>query len=116
MRPARERGQSLIETLLAVFIGLRITGVVLYALAQLLGVFRLQEARDLEQSTIGQLTDHLTTEEDDAWAIYVPPKDVLGNANDDGHEVDFFARNGKQQPFFWAYTYDAGTHTVRRYR
>ena len=82
----------------------------------MLRVERLQSARDREQSTIVQLTGDLTSEEDDAWAIYVPPADVAGKSNSDGHEVDFFARDGKQLPYFWAYTYDSGSHTVRRYR
>ncbi len=65
---------------------------------------------------MAQLTDSLTSEEDDAWAIYVPPNDVTGATNADGHEVDFFTRDGKQQPYFWAYSYDATAHTLHRYR
>lgn len=87
-----------------------------HVLAQVLLASRLQTQRDLERSTMSQLADTLTSEQDDAWAIYNPPTDVLGAPNGDGHEIDFFARDGKQQPYFWSYTYDARTKTLVRYR
>ncbi|TAM78320.1 hypothetical protein EPN44_00575 [bacterium] len=50
-----------------------------------------------------------------ALAVFVPPSDVLGAANGDGHEVDFFTRDGHGTPFFWTYRYDAAAHTLQRY-
>ncbi|TAM88272.1 hypothetical protein EPN42_09665, partial [bacterium] len=50
-----------------------------------------------------------------ALAIFVPASDVLGAANGDGHEVDFFTRDGHGTPFFWAYRYDRGAHALQRY-
>src|SRR5690348_17742539 len=91
------RGFSLFEIVITVAISVVVGWLLFHALAQLLLAGRQQGARDLELSTIAQLTDKLTTEEDDAWAIYVPPADVLGKSNADGHEVDFFARDGKEQ-------------------
>jgi hypothetical protein len=110
------RGFSLVETVIAAAIAVVLAWLLFHVLAKMLLAGRLQSARDLEQSTIAQLVDNLTTEEDDAWAIYVPPSDVFGASNSDGHEVDFFARDAKQQPYFWAYAYDAATHSVKRYR
>lgn len=116
MERRHSRGFSLVETLIAVAIAIVIGWLLFSALSHLLLAGRLQSARDLEQSTVSQLTDNFATEEDDAWAIYVPPTDVFGASNADGHEVDFFARDSKQQPYFWAYTYDASGHAVTRYR
>ncbi|HKU69175.1 MAG TPA: hypothetical protein VJP85_15490 [Candidatus Baltobacteraceae bacterium] len=116
MGPLHARGFSLLETVIAVAIAVLIGWLLVFVLAHLLRAGRLQSARDLEQRTIVQLSDAIATEEDDAWAIYVPPSDVLGKPNSDGHEVDFFTRDGKQQPYFWAYNYDASAQTVRRYR
>lgn len=102
----------MVAVAIAVVIGWALFSVVNH----LLLASRLQVSRDAAQGAIFQLTDNLTTEEDDAWAIYVPPNDVFGKSNGDGHEVDFFARDGKQQPYFWAYTFDSSAQTLTRYR
>lgn len=75
----------------------------------------LQAARDTEHGQIGELVDRLEADEDSAWAIFTPPNDVHGASNADGHEVDFFNRDGKNQPYFWSYTYDAPAQTLTRY-
>lgn len=110
------RGFSLLELMVALAIATVIVWLLFHALSQALLAARMQARDDLEQSTIGQLVDTLTSEQDDAWAIYVPPADVHGASNGDGHEVDFFARDGKQRPYFWAYTYDKSAQTLTRYR
>lgn len=46
------------------------------------------------------LDDRWDGEAASALAIFVPPRDVLGAANGDGHEVDFFTRDGHGAPFF----------------
>lgn len=110
------RGFTLLETVVAIAVAVLLGLLLFHVLGQLLLAGRLQAQRDTAQDAVLRLTDNLTTEEDDAWAIYVPPADVLGTSNGDGHEVDFFARDGKQQPYFWAYNYDASAHTLTRYR
>ncbi len=116
MERTHARGFTLLETVVSVAIAVVLGWVLLTVITHVLLVSRVQAARDAAQSAIMQLTDNLTTEEDDAWAIYVPPSDVLGASNGDGHEVDFFARDGKQQPYFWAYNYDSSAHALTRYR
>ncbi len=44
-----------------------------------------------------------------------PSTDVDGLPNDDGHELDFFTRDGANQSYFWAYNYDAASKTLTRY-
>ncbi len=64
---------------------------------------------------VAYLTDRLTGDASSALAVYVPDTDVLGDANADGHEVDFFAEDLSHRPYHWAYRYDAATQTVTRY-
>lgn len=110
------RGFSLLEVVVSIAIVIVLAWVLFHALSQALLAARMQSADDREQSTVGRLIDNLSTEEDDAWAIYTPPSDVSGKSNSDGHEVDLFARDGQQRPYFWAYSYDATAQTVTRYR
>jgi type II secretory pathway pseudopilin PulG len=110
-----ERGFSLIETVVAVAVAVLLGYALLYVFGGALRVSSVQVQRDAEASAIGALSAKLTDEEDDAWAIFTPPADVLGAQNADGHEVDFFTRDGKQKNYFWAYRYDAPSKTVTRY-
>ncbi|HEV3154439.1 MAG TPA: hypothetical protein VGZ02_11595 [Candidatus Baltobacteraceae bacterium] len=75
----------------------------------------LQSARNADAAAVGALTDRWRIEEDSAWAIFTPPTDVNGASNADYHEVDFFTRDGKNQSYFWSYTYDAANQTLTRY-
>ena len=116
MAPSHERGFSLLETIVALAIAVILGWLLFHALVQALRVGTLQAQRDGEQAVMGQLVDDLQTEEDDAWAIFNPPSDVLGKPNADGHEVDFYTRDGRQRTYFWSYTYDAAAQTLTRYR
>ena len=75
----------------------------------------VQIAWDRSRSSLDLLTDRLRIDEDSAWAIFTPRTDVLGKANDDGHEVAFFMRDAFQRPYLWSYTYDGDSQTVTRY-
>ncbi len=109
------RGFTLLEVLVAA------------AAAVVLGVFCVAAARAAltalhatgahlsEQAQMGELLDRLQTDEDSAWAIFTPPSDVAGQSNADGHEVDFFNRDGKERGYFWAYDYNAAAKTLTRY-
>lgn len=77
--------------------------------------FGIAAERAREIAALGALSDRLTAEEDDAWAIFVPPADVLGTSNADGHEIDFFTRDGGGTNVFWAYRFDASSGSVQRY-
>ncbi|HLI95970.1 MAG TPA: prepilin-type N-terminal cleavage/methylation domain-containing protein, partial [Candidatus Baltobacteraceae bacterium] len=116
MEPSRARGFTLLEVVISLALVALLAYLLLHVLGGGLAAARLQSERDVEQSTIGSLVDDLTEEEDDAWAIYNAPTDVLGQSNADGHEVDFFERDGKQRTYFWCYNYNAMTRTLTRYR
>lgn len=116
MGRSNARGFSLLELVVAMALVILLAWVLFHALAQSLLAGRMQAQWNLDQGNVGRLLDNLTTEEDDAWAIYNPPTDVFGRSNANGHEVDFFARDGKQRPYFWAYDYNSVTETLTRYR
>ncbi len=67
------------------------------------------------QSAAARLMERLTAEASSAWAVYVPVTDVNGNANADGHELDFFSEDGSHRPYSWAYTFDAAHAAITRY-
>jgi prepilin-type N-terminal cleavage/methylation domain-containing protein len=109
------RGFTLVETLIAVAIGVVLGYFILLAITSLLHSASLTAQREHEQAAIASLVDRWQAEEDSAWAIFTPPNDVLGSPNTDGHELDFFTRDGKNRTYFWAYTYDARSQTLARY-
>jgi prepilin-type N-terminal cleavage/methylation domain-containing protein len=109
------RGFTLVELLIAVAIAVIIGTVLLRSAIAMLHWTTLQAARNTEHAQIGELVDRLEADEDSAWAIFTPPKDVHGSSNADGHELDFFNRDGKNQAYFWAYNYDSSAQTLTRY-
>ena len=112
---ARERGFTLIETL----IGAAIAAVVIGSLVALAGRMAASadrlSARAGAQSRADRLAERMESEAASAWAVFVPPADVLGASNADGHELDFFAEDGAHRPYAWAYRYDAASRTLARY-
>lgn len=111
---ARCRGFTLIEMLLAVAIAAVLGTFLLRSATAVLHWTLLESTRAAEHAQIGELVDRLQAEEDSAWAIFTPLRDVTGGPNADGHEVDFFTRDATNKTYFWAYTYDAAAQTLTR--
>ncbi len=110
-----ERGFSLIEVLLAGAIA-AIATMLLVMLAHHLA--RATQALDLRlqgSSAAHALLDRLDGDSQTAWAVWVPPLDVAGEENRDGHEVDLFAQDASHRRYAWAYRFDAASHEVTRY-
>ncbi len=105
----------MLETLIAVAISVIIGMLLLQAASSFLHWSALAAQRNTENASLGELADRWEADEDSAWAIFTPPGDVLGASNADGHEVDFFTRDGHGRAYFWAYTFDAQAHTITRY-
>ncbi|HET7813525.1 MAG TPA: hypothetical protein VFL13_04060, partial [Candidatus Baltobacteraceae bacterium] len=72
-------------------------------------------ARFRDASTLAHLSSLWYAEQDDAWAIFTPPNDLTGKPNADGHELDFYAQDESGTDRFWAYSFDAPSHTLTRY-
>lgn len=106
-------------TLIEVVVGAAIAAVVTFALvATALHAAKgaaILNSRLVAQSNAANLAERLTAESASAWAVFVPPTDVRGGANADGHELDFFAEDGAHRPYAWAYRYDATSKMLCRY-
>jgi prepilin-type N-terminal cleavage/methylation domain-containing protein len=110
----REAGFTLVEVLVALAIAVMLGALLLRTAVSALHWTQLQSQRVHEHAQMAELVDRFDSEENSAWAIFTPPNDVAGRANGDGHEVDFFTRDGRNDPYFWAYTYDANAQTLTR--
>jgi type II secretory pathway pseudopilin PulG len=110
-----ERGFTLIETV----IGAAIAALVLWGL--LVSVDRYAtasaalETRLNAQTAADRFVERITAEAASSWAAFVPRTDVLGNANANGHELDFFTEDASHRIYEWAYLYDARSKSLTRY-
>jgi type II secretory pathway pseudopilin PulG len=110
-----ERGFTLIETTIgAAIAAMVILGLVVLADRYAAAASALN-ARLTAQASADRLFERLSSEAASAWAVFVPASDVLGNANADGHELDFFSEDGSHRPYAWAYLYDPTSKTLTRY-
>lgn len=112
MKASRQRGFAMIELVVGIALMVAATA----ALASILHASVANSAaRTRQQHASIDLADFVNGVEadaDDAVAIFVPTRDVNGNANSDGHEVDFFTRDASKTPHFWAYLYTAPSPTA----
>ena len=109
------RGFSLLETAVAVALAALACVFTLRLVSSALHWGAIAQQRNADAASAGELVDRWRIEEDSAWAIFTPPSDVRGSSNADGHELDFFTRDGKNRSYFWSYTYDAASQTLTRY-
>jgi len=106
-------------TLAEVLVGAAVAFFILWCLVVAVNRYAASAAslnqRLTAMNAMGRLTERLSSESASAWAVFVPPNDVLGQNNGDGHELDFFAEDGSHRPYAWAYRYDALAKTLTRY-
>ena len=110
-----ERGFTLVEVLVAAGLWVVLGGTLLLVTQGLLSATRTAVAQQHAYVTLTGLIDTLDAESSSALAIFVPPTDVLGTANSDGHELDFYSRDAQQYGRFWAYRWNRQTSTLQRY-
>ncbi len=110
-----QRGFSLLELLVAAAIAF-VVGWQLLGLAHavVLGAGRLDD-RQRSRSAVDRLEERLASEAVSAWSVFVPPTDLGGKANADGHEIDFVTEDGGHRVYWWAYGYDAALKRVTYY-
>ena len=114
MRPS-ESGFTLIEVMVAGAVAALVLLCISALVPHVAGAAASLNARLRGQSAAEHVIDRITAEAATAWAVYVPPNDVLGDANTDGHELDFFSEDGAHRTYAWAYRYDGNAKVLTRY-
>ncbi len=110
-----QAGFTLVELVIgAAIAAVAIGGLVVFA-SRLTQTTSALGTRVQSQSAVERFMERVAAEAASAWAVYVPLTDVNGNANADGHEIDFFTEDGSHRPYSWAYTFDAAQKRVTRY-
>ncbi len=115
MHSAR-RGFTLVEVVVSIAIFIV---AMLAALAATHAVITWNErlnVRDAEHSQLGAALNRWEAEAASAWSIFTPATDLFGKSNADGHELDFFTKDGAGRAHFWAYDYDATALHLQEYR
>lgn len=114
-RRARECGFTLIEVLFAAagFVILTVGLVMLFG-GFVQGAAK-QSAQHGASEAAWRVVAELERDAQTAIAIFIPATDVLGNANADGHEVDFYTKDATRAAAFAAYRFDAAALTITRY-
>ncbi|MDQ2681120.1 MAG: prepilin-type N-terminal cleavage/methylation domain-containing protein, partial [Candidatus Eremiobacteraeota bacterium] len=110
-----QAGFSLIEVLIAAALFIVVSITMLSALRASAHWMQKLAVRGTQEAAVAHLIERWQAESASAWAIFSPSTDVLGNANADHHELDFFLRDGRNRPVFWAYYYDKSAQTLTRY-
>ncbi|MGA3038947.1 MAG: prepilin-type N-terminal cleavage/methylation domain-containing protein [Vulcanimicrobiaceae bacterium] len=110
-----ERGFTLIEVLVATGLWIVLGGTLLLVTQGSLGAARIAFTQQHAYIALTGLIETLDAESSSALAIFVPPRDVLGSNNGDGHEVDFYSRDAQRYGHFWAYLWNRRAGTLARY-
>ncbi len=110
-----QRGFSLAEIIIASAIAFTIGALLIWLThATVLAAAHLDQ-RLSAGSTTDRLADRISADASSAWSIFVPARDVLGNANADGHEVDFVSEDASHRSYWWAYNFDPHASNVTVY-
>ena len=90
-------------------------GALLYVTQGLIAAARQMSAQQKAYMQLAHLIETWDAESSSALAIFVPPQDVHGSDNSDGHEVDFYSRDASGNGRFWAYGWQHAGATLQRY-
>ncbi len=115
MRGAR-RGFTLVEVVVSIAIFIVAMLAALAATHAVVTWNQRLNVRDAEHSQLGAAMNRWQAEAASAWSIFTPATDLFGKPNGDGHELDFFTKDGVGRAHFWAYDYDASALHLQRYR
>jgi prepilin-type N-terminal cleavage/methylation domain-containing protein len=115
MGSARERGFSLIEVMIAAAIFAVIMGTAFGTVVMLNNATRSAATTQRGATAIDRQVAQLRAEAATASAVFVPPADLHGAENADGHEVDFYSKGQANRDVYWRYVFDEKRATLQRY-
>ncbi|HVA32888.1 MAG TPA: type II secretion system protein [Candidatus Baltobacteraceae bacterium] len=110
-----QRGFSLVETLVAAAIAFVVGWLLIRLVGATASAASHLDARLNARSAADRLAERLTGDSVSAWSVFVPPADVLGASNADGHEIDFASEDSTHRSYWWAYRFDAAAQSVVAY-
>jgi len=112
------RGTAWLEILIALTIALPLSLLLLSAFRSGSSLVTKTSRYETGRANLSELAWRWQNEAASAWAIFLPPSDVLGFPNCAGavcHEVDFFARDTSGNARFWAWRFDTASQILQRY-
>ena len=115
MERASERAFTLVELLVGIAIAAIVFSLLASVANRVVATASSTESRVQAGAAAQVLLARLDAESASAWAVYVPPSDIDGIANADGHELDFYTEDGAHRSYSWAYLFNAKQQTVTRY-
>lgn len=110
-----QRGYALLDLAIGAVVGLTVFAFLVSLLHMLVLTVSSRHTLLLARTQAAQLLERMQSEAASAWSITVPPSDVFGTNNADGHEVDFTTEDSTRTLYRWAYRYDSGAQSVTRY-
>jgi hypothetical protein len=114
----RGRGTAWLEILIALTIALPVSLLLVSAFRSGSALVTKTARYESSRADLAELGWRWQNEAASAWAIFLPPSDVLGFPNCPAalcHEVDFFMRDTAGNAHFWAWRFDAATQVLQRY-
>ena len=110
-----QAGFTLIEVIAGAAIGVVLLWFVLAFADRTLMAAQMLDVRLRASAGAAHAIERMSSEAASALAVYVPANDAFGQANADGHEIDFFTRDASHRPYLWAYVFNASSQTLTRY-
>jgi prepilin-type N-terminal cleavage/methylation domain-containing protein len=110
-----EHGFSLIEVMIAAAVFVVMMGTAFAAVVMTGNVMRGAATTQRGADAIDRQAAEFRAEAATASAVFVPPLDMNGAPNADGHEVDFYSKSQANLDVFRRYIFDPATATLRRY-
>jgi type II secretory pathway pseudopilin PulG len=110
-----QRAYALVELLVAAAIAFVAASLLIWLAHAAIFAAAHLDARANARSSADRLAERLLSDAAGAWSVFVPPDDVRGTGNADGHEIDFVTEDGAHREYWWAYDFDAASSSVTVY-
>lgn len=114
-RRLRQRGAALLDLVVGAAAALMIFSLLVAALHALVLAAATRHAVMTARTQTDAFLERMRSDTSSAWSVFVPPSDLRGSANTDGHEVDMVLQDATRRVFHVAYLFDANADSVTRY-